>query len=202
MGETLRVEWVLNTRLSPSQVLHGATGWDSVWGEMPDWGANLRETNEFLRQWHACLTRDINHPSIITWVPTNERTSPDDPTMNRIKVQIYEATRALDPTRPVIDTSGYCHTKTDVTDLHVNPPDGKACRRWWDDWRRSIAASNFRPTQPSTYSQGFRHRGQPVVISETGNWRSAVAHGSLDALRLADPDRQGISNGIAISSWP
>lgn len=144
-----------------------------VWGEMPDWGANLRETNEFLRQWHACLTRDINHPSIITWVPTNERTSPDDPTMNRIKVQIYEATRALDPTRPVIDTSGYCHTKTDVTDLHVNPPDGKACRRWWDDWRRSIAASGNFPAYANrpTYSQGFRHQGQPVVISETGNWR-------------------------------
>jgi len=144
-----------------------------VWGEMADWGADLQQTDEFLRQWLACAGRDVNHPSIITWVPTNERTAPADSQMNQLKVRIYEATRAFDPTRPVIDTSGYCHTRTDVTDLHVNPPDGAACRRWWDDWRRSIAASGNFPAYPDrpAYCEGFRHEGQPVVISETGNWR-------------------------------
>jgi hypothetical protein len=74
----------------------------------------------------------------------------------------------------VVDTSGYCHTKTDVVDLHVNPPNGKACQQWWDSWRRSIAASgNFAayPDRPA-YAKGFRHQGRPVVISETGSTRS------------------------------
>jgi hypothetical protein len=145
----------------------------TVWGEMPDWGADLQQTDRFLREWSACVRRDLNHPCIITWVPTNERTAPEDDRSNQIKVQIYEATKALDPTRPVIDTSGYCHTRTDLTDLHVNPPDGEACREWWRRWRESIATTgNFLayPDRP-TYCRGFRHQGQPVVISETGNWR-------------------------------
>lgn len=57
--------------------------------------------------------------------------------------------------------------------VHVNPPDGAACRKWWAEWRRSIAGSgNFAayPNRPA-YAKGFRHQGQPVVISETGNWR-------------------------------
>lgn len=144
-----------------------------VWAEMPSWGTDFSQTGQFLRQWTACVRRDIDHPSIITWVPTNEWTSPEDARASQIKVSLYEATKALDPTRPVIDTSGYCHAKTDVVDLHVNPPDGAACRKWWDDWRRSIAATgNFAayPHLPA-YAQGFRHQGQPVVISETGNWR-------------------------------
>jgi hypothetical protein len=132
----------------------------------------IKDTDAFLSQWRACLLRDINHPSIITWVPTNEVKEPDNPDMSAAKVRIYEETRALDPTRPVIDTSGYCHTKTDIVDLHVNPPDGDACRAWWEDWRRSIAETGNFPAWPDspTYCDGFRHEGQPVIISETGNW--------------------------------
>ncbi len=31
---------------------------------------------------------------------------------------IYLVTKALDPTRPIIDTSGFCHVVTDIYDLH------------------------------------------------------------------------------------
>jgi len=145
----------------------------TVWGEMADWGADVSDTDRFLREWRRCVVRDVNHPCIISWVPLNERTSPDDERVSRTKVRIYEATKSLDPTRPVIDNSGYCHAKTDVIDLHVNPPDGAACRKWWADWRRSIAESGNFPAYPNrpAYAKGFRHQGQPVVISETGNWR-------------------------------
>ena len=143
-----------------------------AWGEMADWGADIKNTDEFLREWRACLMRDINHPSIITWVPANEKQEPSDAAMSAAKVRIYKETRALDPTRPVIDNSGYCHTETDIVDLHVNPPDGAACRAWWEDWRRSIAETGNFPAWPDrpTYCEGFRHKGQPVIISETGNW--------------------------------
>jgi beta-galactosidase/beta-glucuronidase len=144
----------------------------TVWGEMADWGADIKDTEPFLREWQARVRRDINHPSIITWVPTNEQREPASAAMNAAKVRIYEATSALDPTRPVIDTSGYCHTTTDICDLHVNPKDGADCRAWWEAWRRSVSdAGNFPawPDRPA-YADGYRHQGQPVVISETGNW--------------------------------
>jgi len=146
----------------------------TVWSEMGDWGINvsdIKNTDSFLRQWQRCVERNVNHPSIITWVAMNEQTKPE-PAAIAFKVRAYEATRSLDPTRPVIDNSGYCHTKTDVADLHVNPPDGKASREWWEAWRRSIAEKGNFPAWPNrpAYCDGFRHQGQPVVISETGNW--------------------------------
>jgi beta-galactosidase/beta-glucuronidase len=145
----------------------------TVWGEMADWQidiTNQKSNANFLGQWQRCVERDINHPAIITWVPMNEQKMIADPVANAFKVQVYEATRRQDPTRPVIDTSGYCHTKTDICDLHVNPPDGKASRDLWKDWRRSIAATGNFAGYQATYCDGFRHQGQPVVISETGNW--------------------------------
>ena len=145
----------------------------TLWGEMADWGADIiAGHDDFWREWSACVRRDRNHPCLITWVPTNERHSPHDHDNSLAKARLYRETRALDPTRPVIDTSGYCHTDTDVCDLHVNPPDGEACRQWWEQWRQSIAATANFPAYPDrpTYDPGYQHRGQPVVFSETGNW--------------------------------
>lgn len=142
------------------------------WGEMADWGASLDPLDQYLREWTACVKRDINHPCIITWVPTNERRPVDDRAIAE-KIGVYEATKQLDPTRPVIDTSGYCHTKTDITDLHVNPRNGADCRKWWERWRKSIAETGNFPAYPDrpAFCKGFRHQGQPVIFSETGNWR-------------------------------
>ena len=145
----------------------------TAWGEMADWGADLvTHGDEFLAEWLACVRRDRNHPCIVSWVPTNERHSPKTTENSLAKARFYHETKRLDPTRPAIDTSGYCHTETDICDLHVNPPDGEASRCWWEQWRRSIAETGNFPAYPDrpTYDPGYRHEGQPVVISETGNW--------------------------------
>ncbi len=140
----------------------------TVWAEMADWGCDISDCDGFLRQWRPRVERDINHPSIITWVPLNEQGR--DPNLNSSKTRIYDETRRLDPTRPVLDNSGWGHTKTDITDLHTNAPDFRA---WWANWRRSIARNGNYMLEPGlpAFSRGFWHQGQPVVISEVGLWR-------------------------------
>jgi hypothetical protein len=140
----------------------------TVWAEMADWGCGIGDCEGFLRQWRPRVKRDINHPSIITWVPLNEQRHDSKLTGNMVK--IYEETRRIDPTRPVLDNSGWGHAKTDITDLHTNETD---FREWWESWRRSIAERGNFWLEPglAAFHDGFRHRGQPVVISEVGLWR-------------------------------
>jgi hypothetical protein len=141
----------------------------TVWAEMADWGADLHDCDGFLREWRPRVQRDINHPSIITWVPLNEKRG-RDPQVRGNMVKIYDETRRLDATRPVLDNSGWGHTKTDITDLHTNAPDFHA---WWENWRHSIAQNGNYLIEPGlpAFNPGFWHQGQPVVISEVGLWR-------------------------------
>lgn len=148
----------------------------TIWEEMPDWGADiLNASEEYLNEWTACIKRDTNHPCIIGWVCANEEKRDTEPDFCEAKVRLYNAAKTLDPTRPVIDNSGYCHTETDIVDLHVNPENGEDWKRWWGEWKiQTSETGNFQawPGVP-IYCTGYRHKGQPVVISETGNWRIA-----------------------------
>ena len=89
------------------------------WGEHANWGLDISNPEgmmAFLPEWVEILNRDISHPSIVGWCPFNETQGNQD---NRILEYIYKVTREIDPTRPIIDTSGWVHTKfTDVYDMH------------------------------------------------------------------------------------
>jgi beta-galactosidase/beta-glucuronidase len=93
-----------------------------VWGEYPNWGLDHSYAEciyGILPEWLEEIERDFNHPAIIGWCPFNEtwdqkgRKQFDD-----ALVLVYHATKAADPTRPCIDTSGNYHVVTDVYDVH------------------------------------------------------------------------------------
>ena len=94
-----------------------------VWGEYPDWGLDVSyEDNiySFLPEWMEELERDFNHPAIVGWCPHNETTDKDfrkqfDPSIS----MVYDVTKAIDPTRPCIDSSGWFHVKTDIFCVHT-----------------------------------------------------------------------------------
>ena len=93
-----------------------------VWGEHANWGLNITVPEglaAFLPEWVEAVERDFNHPAIIGWCPFNETWDFEgkrrDP---RILAAVYHATKAIDPTRPVIDTSGNFHVVTDIYDQH------------------------------------------------------------------------------------
>ena len=88
-----------------------------TWGEHGNWGMDYSAESyqNFMCEWVESVARDFNHPSIVGWCPHNEThhgQRPDD------LAYLYRVTKMLDPTRPVIDTSGYVHVETDIFDCH------------------------------------------------------------------------------------
>ncbi len=92
------------------------------WGEHANWELNITEAGQiqyFLPEWIESVERDYNHPSIIGWCPFNEtwdfKGKKQDDEFLRM---VYRVTKAIDKTRPVIDTSGNFHVETDIFDVH------------------------------------------------------------------------------------
>ncbi len=93
-----------------------------TWGESASWGCNpnrLTDARNFLSEWREIIVRDRNHPSIIAWTPFNETRYISNPAEHhRLHIDAYELSKALDPTRPVNDASGYIHVRTDLWTVH------------------------------------------------------------------------------------
>ena len=90
-----------------------------VWGEFPNWGLDYKrpEVNlPVVNEWTEILLRDRNHPAIVGWCPFNE-TPPEAGPLQKV---VFNVTRAINPSRPVIEASGYYHRvpNPDVLDAH------------------------------------------------------------------------------------
>ncbi len=133
-----------------------------TWGEYPNWGldhANPHGLERYLREWIEAVDRDFNHPSIIGWCPFNETNPLQNPELLRL---IYRSTKALDSTRPAIDTSGYVHVETDIYDCHNYEQDPvKFAAAFVGSQDGNNMYQNF-PKHDSAYL------GQPYFCSEYG----------------------------------
>ena len=92
------------------------------WEEHANWGLDITEAGSiqhFLPEWMEAMERDGSHPSIIGWCPFNETWDTDGRKQDdSVLRMVYRVTKALDPTRPVIDTSGNFHVESDIFDVH------------------------------------------------------------------------------------
>jgi len=135
-----------------------------VWGEFPNWGLNHRAAAamaEHLSEWVEAVRRDINHPAIVGWCPFNETPENQDAAAIR---RCYFVTKAMDPTRPVIDTSGFTHVVTDVYDCHNYTQNPDALSRFFADFAKGGAPWHNRAREAP-------YRGQPFMVSEFGGTR-------------------------------
>ena len=93
-----------------------------VWGEYPNWGLHHERPDAIygiLPEWLEELERDRNHPAIIGWCPFNETwDQKGHRQFDDLLRMIYRVTKAVDPSRPCIDTSGNYHVETDIYDVH------------------------------------------------------------------------------------
>ncbi|MCC7292131.1 MAG: hypothetical protein IT449_08745 [Phycisphaerales bacterium] len=131
-----------------------------TWGETPSFGANYEKAEVALPVVHEAvefIRRDRNHPSIIGWCPFNETPPQAGPLQN----VVYEMVKTLDPTRPVIETSGWVksHPDPDVDCRHDYTQDGAALGANW----ASIGDAAQYPPQ-----YGIADIDRPFFLSEFG----------------------------------
>lgn len=91
-----------------------------VWDEYANWGLDINRADawqNFLPQWQEVIERDRNHPAVIGWCPFNETQFDSHP---ELLGAIYRFTKALDDSRPVIESSGWVHVPgcCDMPDWH------------------------------------------------------------------------------------
>lgn len=169
-----------------------------AWGECPSpLFLTRRRLAAFLEEWKAVLDRDACHPSLIAWVPFNESWGVPlapfhRPTRELIRF-VYRWTKNHDPTRLVVDNSGFDHTKTDLVDIHHYLGSVPHCRRLY---LRLVRGKGMEASLPRllfsvlphlqhhpTFCPGFRYQGQPILISEYGGFGYYKSEkGSLEEL--------------------
>ena len=142
-----------------------------TWGEMSSWGSDptdITAARNFIPEWCEVVRRDLNHPSIIAWTPYNETWNWNDINQHqRTQNDVYELTKAIDPTRPVNSSSGDIHAKTDLWTIHsydrapklgeIDVPEGQA-------WAQGWMAKDPRWARFPYH----RYDGQPYLIDEFG----------------------------------
>ncbi|MFE1290600.1 glycoside hydrolase family 2 protein [Streptomyces sp. NPDC058751] len=168
-----------------------------VWGEFGDWGceSGVRDDNQrpdasYVTQWLEALERDRSHPSIVGWCPLNEtyQNLHDRITvLDDVTHAMFLATKQADPTRPVIDASGYAHRvpETDVYDSHCYEQDPAAFAKIMNGLAENRPYVN---TGPEGRTWSVPYRGQPYFCSEFGGiwW---------------DPEAAAAAGDDSASSW-
>ena len=135
-----------------------------VWGEHASWGLEIDTAagiENFLPEWLEAVERDYSHPSIVGWCPFNETHLQQD---DKVLETVYRATKAVDATRPVIDTSGYVHVVTDIYDVHDYDQNPATFRARYEPLAQGGEAYVNNPGHPGR----DEYRGQPYFVSEYG----------------------------------
>jgi hypothetical protein len=176
-----------------------------VWEEMAAFFADSPRSRAWLRQeWRDVVRRDVNHPSIVAWVPFNESFGLRDLDRN-VDAQAYVAavvadTRRLDATRPVVDNSGWSHVDTDIADTHNYDPAGEIFLRSWQAFHeghgperdRVLRSWNGHHQGRAWYGPGYpknlfvpgrTYGGQPIAVTEWGGFFLAGAGEVAPVLR-------------------
>jgi len=156
--------------------------------EYPSWGMDLHLPEaryNFLLEWSEVVRRYANHPSVVMWTPLNETflfptpenlkaSFPDLPTHAQYQEfvrQVVRTTKALDPTRPVMDSSGWYHVETDLWSAHLYQPTAEALQAQLADGKVFVHVPDYE----------CKWSGQPFLVDEWGGFQYIDGHTPDDA---------------------
>ena len=100
-----------------------------VWAEPPSPGRFSKASTEaFESLIDPMVARDGNHPAICFWGLYNEEWGLDwdtleSPSKRAAMERAYDQLKALDDSRPIVENSGWTHTRTDIVDWHYYTDD-------------------------------------------------------------------------------
>ena len=139
-----------------------------LWGEYPNAGyGNQREGfSAVVNEWTEILLRDRSHPSIIGWCPFNENFEGT----GELQQMIWNITKAIDPTRPALEASGWMHTlpNPEVRDSHDYTGNPEQLHKRWMDYFSAPPEGPFPPARYYNPASSNADRGVPFMISEIG----------------------------------
>ena len=145
-----------------------------VWGEYPNagYGNKLAGFSSVVNEWTEILLRDRNHPSIVGWCPFNENFE----SSGELQQMIWHITKAIDPTRPALEASGWAHTlpNPEVSDAHDYTGEPERLRKKWMDYFSGSAKEAFPPARYFNNKAQQVDRLIPFMVSEIGGigWAS------------------------------
>lgn len=139
-----------------------------TWGESSSWGCDANNpvgARNFLTEWGRIVVRDRNHPSIIAWTPLNETWSMTNKKQhNRFHCDCYDLSKLLDPTRPVNETSGFIHVKTDLWTVHTYHQDP-------EELAETLTPDPETGVYRNIPKKEVAYKGQPYIVDEYGGMK-------------------------------
>ncbi|MBN8883547.1 MAG: glycoside hydrolase family 2 [Salana multivorans] len=158
-----------------------------VWAEPPSPGRHSAQGAAAFEEVAAGMVRrDGSHPAIVVWGLYNEEWGYDfglhrEPAWQDELAGLVARFRALDPTRPVVDNSGWHHVDTDLVDWHCYITDLPT----WAEVTAGLT-NGTRGSFPVPFPSGLWHEralhveprrvppGAPVLNSEYGTGHTTV----------------------------
>ncbi|MDR3167180.1 MAG: glycoside hydrolase family 2 [Treponema sp.] len=161
-----------------------------VWGEMPSAYRFCPEScRHILHEWTAFIRRDINHPSIICWVPFNEswgvRNIVNNKAQQEFACSLYHLTKALDGSRLISTNDGWEQVDSDICTIHDYVRDGPALAQKLGDLSALLRGA---AQDRMLYAEGFFYHNQPILITEFGG---------IAFSRDMDQQRWGYAGGVS-----
>jgi beta-galactosidase/beta-glucuronidase len=145
-----------------------------VWGEAPAaYEFTSTAVSRTTAEWTAIVDRDFSHPSIVTWVPTNESWGVQhiahDQRMRDYAAALVHLTKALDPTRPVISNDGWEHVASDILSVHDYESSGAVvASRYGSAEAVERMLAGLGPAGRRMIVAGDRDPNVPVMLTEFG----------------------------------